>query len=92
MGRSGDPRKANRQWKSSGLSVRVDDRYGADPQDPGPGVHLWTVITMFKVTPSADDFFLDQENLITIQGPGCYKCERPFSPALDQTPCPGSMK
>lgn len=89
MGRSGNPA---RRWVSTGINIQVKDKYQADPVDPGPGKHLWTVVTMFSVNPSSGEFTLDHENLVTIVGPGCYKCEEGFTPELGAAPCLGSMR
>lgn len=34
---------------------------------------------------------MDRENLLMIAGPGCYKCERPFSNRVAKQPCRGSV-
>ena len=89
MGRSGDPR---RRWGSTGIQVDVTTRYNANLVDPGPGQHLWTVLVLFAVTPTGSQaWHLDQENLLTIEGPGCFKCERSHSVALAAQSCTGSM-
>ena len=32
---------------------------------------------------------LDVENLLTVEGPGCYVCEEQYSPELAVRPCTG---
>ena len=39
----------------------------------------------------ADAFILDRENLIALAGPGCYKCEQPYSKKIADQPCAGSV-
>jgi hypothetical protein len=57
-----------------------------------PGEHLWIVLTAFRVTPREGPvhYDLDPENLVTVAPPGCYVCERKWSPQLAARPCPGN--
>lgn len=78
------------------LRIEAKHRYHADIKDPGPGEHLWTIVRMWRVPVPAGQlreshFFLDTENLLTLEGPGCYKCEQPYSSILADTPCEGSV-
>lgn len=71
----------------------VTSARGARVQDPGPGVHLWTVAAAFPV--SDEDlqrgvYLLSADKLLTFDGPACYKCERPYSARTAGRPCPGS--
>lgn len=70
--------------------------------DPGRGKHLWIFSVAFRAAdeliermgtgePSGAVLF-DHENVITVQGPGCYKCEQSFHPAMLAKPCRGSME
>jgi len=70
---------------------------GRKPKDPGPGKHLWIVTAAWAVTepersqdPNAQ-FLMDRENLITIAGPGCYKCELEWTPLVEKRYCRGSV-
>lgn len=55
-----------------------------------PGEHLWVCVSMFKVTPVADaKYLLDTENLLTIEGPGCYWCTKQWTPEVAKTKCCG---
>lgn len=81
-----------------GLSQRADDKkVAADIKDPGRGKHLWAVFAMYAVADPAvlfdreRDFLMDTENLISIDGPGCYKCEKVFSPDVARRFCQGVM-
>jgi hypothetical protein len=71
-----------------GMSVEAAHRHHASI-DWQPGQHLWTVLGMWKVRPEHDQFLLDTENLLTIEGPGCYVCEQEYTPERAAQPCPG---
>jgi hypothetical protein len=81
----------------TGQEVEVRHKYGADPDDPGPGKHLWTVTAAWSVDPEtftgdgSDVHHFDHENMLLIAGPGCYKCEASYTPELAARPCRGSM-
>lgn len=67
---------------------------GRDPEVGVPAEeHIWTVIGFWRVDPgkvyAGDESHLDTENLLTIEGPGCFRCEQPYRPALADLPCPG---
>lgn len=82
--------------------ARIPDQALNGPKDPGPGKHLWVVAVAFKVSDEAvrqmaamlepESQILDHENVIDVQGPGCYKCEREFTPRLYRRKCTGSMR
>ena len=55
-----------------------------------PGEHLWVVVSMYRVTPNRERYDLDTENLLNIEGPGCYWCEQPWSEPLATAPCRGA--
>lgn len=54
-----------------------------------PGEHLWVCVSMFRVRPAEQKHFLDTENLLTIEGPGCYWCEKKWEPGDENTVCTG---
>jgi hypothetical protein len=57
-----------------------------------PGSHLWVAVAGWHLAnPRSGELLLDRENLVTIQGPGCLKCEQPFSNRLARKPCRGSI-
>lgn len=80
----------------SGPTLRVegdqlDKIMKRDPADTPEGVHAWVVMTVHRV--SIDSWFggehhLDLESLITVEGPGCFKCEAQYTPDVDML-CPG---
>jgi hypothetical protein len=57
------------------------------------GEHLWIVSAAWLVTdPAASgQKLLDSENVVQFGGPGCWKCEEAYSPALAGRPCTGSL-
>ncbi len=64
--------------------------HGAQIPAQRPGEHLWIVVSMFRVVPRDEGkYFLDTENLLTIEGPGCYWCEDKWTPELASKPCKG---
>lgn len=79
-----------RAARGSGIKVDATRRAHAPLQPATAGRHEWVVLAMFRVAdPSAERFDLDTENLVTIEGPGCYQCERPYSPQVVTQPCRG---
>lgn len=61
------------------------------PYDAEAKEHLWTLGALFKVDPHLLNVeqTLNQETLLMVGGPGCYHCERGFTPELAVRPCPG---
>jgi len=63
---------------------------------PFNGRHLWLVFAMFRVGNPARAFtpgqtqHLDLENLVNIEGPGCYYCEQVWHRAIGAH-CPGPV-
>jgi hypothetical protein len=77
-------------WRSTGYRQRVPGNFDRVPEyDPRSGDHLWAVFSMYRVNPQAEEPMLDVENLLTVQGPGCYFCEEPYTPRLSKRRCPG---
>lgn len=74
----------------------------AGHQDPGDGEHLWTMIASYRISDDTvrklrdgqdpGPALMDHESLISLDGPGCYKCEQPFSKRLAYRRCTGSME
>jgi hypothetical protein len=56
----------------------------------GTGVQVEIPGDVDRVPPY--DPMLDQENLLTIVGPGCFYCEQPWSPRLARRRCPGEPR
>lgn len=74
--------------------VNPDDVKASNMKDPGPGKHLWIIAGCWRVDPESiagRDCHLDIENLLSLDGPGCFKCEQHYSPELAAKPCSGSM-
>lgn len=84
---------------TDGLKQEVVDKHHNQTtlRDPGPGRHLWTMLAVWSVADptAAQDptatIHLDRENLLTIEGPGCFKCEEPYTPRLAGRRCQGRM-
>ena len=58
-----------------------------------PGAHLWVYVAAWAAPdPRASETILNAENLLSLTGPGCYKCEQPFSNRLARKPCRGEIK
>jgi hypothetical protein len=52
--------------------------------------HLWVMTGLRRVDPLvalSGEQHLDLENLITVDGPGCYKCEQIYSATVAAQPC-----
>jgi hypothetical protein len=63
-----------------------------------PGEHIWIVVASWRITEpasmarSGDAVNLDAENLLSLAGPGCFKCEKPYSSSLAKRRCLGSVE
>jgi hypothetical protein len=85
--RSGDPRL---RAQSTGLQIEAAHKAHARFASPPPGIHQWIVMASWAVkNPRATQYQLDVENLLTIEGPGCFVCEEPFNEQMAALPCPG---
>jgi hypothetical protein len=78
-------------WQSTGAQHEVPGTVDRIPDfDPRSGDHLWTIITMYRWGgPTVERPTLDNENLLSVMGPGCYYCEQPWSERLAQRRCKG---
>lgn len=78
-------------YRSTGVDQEASIRFGAQIPDLPPGEHLWLLFAAFRVRDpeSTGQQHLDMENLVTIDGPGCYYCEAPYTRALAARPCGG---
>jgi hypothetical protein len=71
-------------------------------KDPGPGEHLWIMTAAFRASEDmvkrmaegkeTEGQHLDHESLLTLEGPGCFKCEKPFSKRMYYRKCTGGME
>lgn len=78
------------------LPVPARQTYVDDPlKGVAEGEHLWAMFAVFRirnpesVMDPAVPKYMDLENLLTVEGPGCYKCEQYYKPAVAALPCPG---
>lgn len=82
---------------SDGIKQEARDKANAPLTDPGRGKHLWFVMAMYQVTDPAVSMkpdgviYMDRENLLTIEGPGCFKCEKHWTPDVERRWCQGVM-
>lgn len=64
-----------------------------------PGKHLWVMVSAWSIADpqlaatggSDHEVFMDRENLIQLQGPGCFKCELSWTRKIAGRPCRGSV-
>lgn len=89
-GRSpGNPARGIAGVSSTGITIEASHRHHSNI-DWQPGQHLWMALGMWQIKdPSSGKLMLDVENLMTIEGPGCYICEEPYTPELAAKACPG---
>lgn len=86
-------RPAGNPARQPGLKIEARHKHGARLPEVRQGEHLFTVVGVWRVTdPAAPTLDLDIENLMTIQGPGCFICEQPYEPGLEHLPCPGEPR
>lgn len=74
-----------------GPSVEAKQFHGAEIRHV-PGEHLWIAVAMYRVRPDQIKHYLDTENLLTIEGPGCYWCEKQWRPGMEITKCTGGQE
>ena len=81
-----------------GQKREAQHKWHSDPP-PFTGRHLWVVVSTWHIAePARDQYILDVENLITIDGPACYWCEETWSPTIgakcpdDQSTVDGLMR
>jgi hypothetical protein len=83
--------------RDPGIKQEAADKFQATLTDPGRGKHLWTVLAMYVMADPAvsmdpnGQILMDRENLLTIEGPGCFKCEKHWKPGLERRWCQGVM-
>lgn len=59
-----------------------------------PYAHVWVTLVAWTMSEEklrdGGSVYMDQENIMSITEPGCYKCEQPYSPEIAEKPCYGS--
>lgn len=72
-------------------SYQAVDKFNADIKNPPKGEHLWIAMAMYRIKPEirGQEVILDRENLLSIEGPGCYLCEAVYGQHSD--PCSGNL-
>jgi len=61
--------------------------------------HQWTIISLYEVTQAEVEHYttthdrmpLDASHLMTVEGPGCFRCEMTWEVGKDK-PCPGGER
>ena len=62
-----------------------------------PGEHLWIMTAGWIIADPASAYdpervkLMDRENLVILAGPGCFKCERPYSGQMAKRRCLGRL-
>lgn len=80
-----------------GIVLDGTDKIGKEIQDSGPGKHLWIVACAYRIFDPLASFedrgniCMDLENMLTIEGPACYKCELSWNPSDNTSFCEGHM-
>jgi hypothetical protein len=73
----------------TGIRAQGDAKYSATLPEPN-GRHLWVFLGMWQVAnPAASHQNFDMENLLTVEGPGCFWCEQKWVPTIGSK-CPGT--
>lgn len=70
------------------MMYNAGDKYNKFPKRKR-GEHLWVMAAIFKTVPIQQDVIMDHENLINIDGPGCFWCEQMWKPGLENSWCNG---
>ena len=70
-------------------SFEAIDKFNAELPTQVKGQHLWVSVAMYRTQPGQDKLILDKENLLTIEGPGCYWCGETWRPGLEKSECKG---
>jgi len=80
-----------------GIKQEAKDKLHNDLSDPGRGKHLWTIIALYVIADPAvsmnpkGQILLDRENLLTVEGLCCFKCEKTWTPDVGRRYCQGVM-
>lgn len=83
------------EMRGGGMLENASARYGGQVPEVAEGEHLWVMMGCWRISDPAavftegHDQHLDMENLLTVEGPGCYICETPWNPELAALPCTG---
>lgn len=66
---------------------------GHQLDDVPEGVHVWVMFAAFRCAhperAHLEQQHMDAESLVTVGGPGCYRCEQLYTPGAERTRCPG---
>jgi hypothetical protein len=87
-----------RQFTPTGVQPLPDSRNRGTIPEVGPGQHLWVMTGLWSIADPASAYdptvqkYLDLENLISIDGPGCFVCEQMWTAEVAARPCPGEPR
>lgn len=73
------------------MKLEAIEKWKAKLPEQVRGEHLWIIAGMWRVMPPIADRVvdLDLENLLSLDGPGCFWCEEHWTPELAAKPCKG---
>jgi len=86
--------KSYGQWVRTGETLRVQQIHRVPDYDSASRKHLWTVMSVFEVDPAnfGDNApRLGRENLLLLQGPGCFYCGVMYGEPSAYRPCDGKL-
>ena len=69
-----------------GPKIQAKTKYNGEIPEYA-GEHMWVMVSLYQVTPNNERYDMDMENLMTIEGPGCYYCERSWTEEVAASPC-----
>lgn len=77
----------------TGFIEQIDHTKGIPDFDPRSGDHLWCLFSVYKINPAklakGEQALLDHEALLSVEGPGCFYCEKAYDPQLATRRCKG---
>lgn len=77
---------------TGGIKVEAVHKQNAPLPPMEPGKHLWVMTAAWRVSPMPNQqALLDLENLITIDGPGCFWCGEPWTLETESRHCAGDV-
>lgn len=80
------------RWVATHVVETAGQLFRVPPFDERSGEHLWVMASAWRVHPQkwgTDPPVLDQENLLVLDGPGCFYCEEVYTERLARRRCTG---
>lgn len=75
----------------TGIKIEAKSKFKAPFKKLIPGQHLWVITGAWTVTLGKEQYLLDTENLMTLDGPGCFWCGCYSTEKDARLPCPGDI-